>query len=76
MPSKNRVWRDERRHVPQCGASEPLTEHRETAALSIVQPQPAPDQLCLQRTILLAKEGDHIPLRPLEPSEQPGEEHL
>ena len=76
MPSKNGVGRDERRHVSQYGASEPLPEHREPPALPIVEPQPASGQLRFQRAILLAKERDHITLLALEPSEQRGEEHL
>ena len=49
---------------------------RESAPLRIGQSQPAPSQLCLQRPILSAKEGDHIPLLALQPSEQRREEDL
>jgi len=69
MPSKNRVRRDERRHLSEDSASEPLPEHRKTPTLLIVQLQPPSGQLCFQRAILLAKERDHIALLPLEPSE-------
>ena len=55
MPSKNRVRRDERRHLPEDSASEPLPEHRETPTLLIAQLQAASGQLCFQRAILLAK---------------------
>jgi hypothetical protein len=68
MPSKNRVWRDERRHLSEDSASEPLPEDRETPALLIVQLQLASGQLRLQRAILLAKERDHVALLALEPS--------
>jgi hypothetical protein len=51
-------------------------EHREAAALHIIQPQPAPSQLRFQCAILLAKERDHIMLLALEPSEQRDKEHL
>jgi hypothetical protein len=76
MPSKNGVGRDERRHVSQYGATEPLPEHRETPPLRIVQLQPASRQLSFQRPILLPKKRDHIALLALEPSEQRSEEHL
>jgi hypothetical protein len=56
--------------------SQALPERRETAPLRIVQLQPAPGQLCLQRAILLAKERDHITLLALEPSEHCGKKHL
>ena len=46
MPSKNRVRRDERRHLSQNAASKSLPEHREPPSLGIVQPQPASSQLC------------------------------
>ena len=62
MPSKNGIGRDERHHLAQRGASEPLPQHRETAPLRIVQPQPACGQLCFQRAIVLAKERDHVGL--------------
>src|SRR4029453_11868032 len=65
MPAKNCVRRDERPHLSEDSASEPLPEHRETPALLIVQLQPAFGQLCFQRAILLAKERDHIALLPL-----------
>ena len=70
MPSKNRVGRDKRGHLSQCGTSEPLPQHRETPPLRVVQPQPASSQLCFQRAILLAKKRDRITLLTLEPSEQ------
>jgi transposase InsO family protein len=76
MPSKDGVGGDERRHVLQYGASEPLPEHRETPALSIRQPQPAAGQLRFQGAIFLAQERDHITLLSFEPSEQRGEQHL
>jgi hypothetical protein len=76
MPSKNRVGRHERGHLSQCGAAEPLPEHRETSPLRIVEPQTAWGQLCFQRAILLAKERDGITLLALEPPEQRGKEHL
>ena len=68
MPSKNRVWRDERHHLSEDSASEPLPGDRETPALLIVQLQLASGQLRLQRAILLAKERDHVALLALEPS--------
>jgi hypothetical protein len=36
LPSKNRVGRNERGQLSQCGASEPLPQHRETSPLRIV----------------------------------------
>ena len=57
MPSKDGVRRDKRRHVSQHGASESLTQDRESATLRIGQSQPAPSQLCFERPILFAKEG-------------------
>jgi hypothetical protein len=74
MPSKNGVGRDERRHVSQHGASESLTQDRESATLRIGQSQPAPSQLCFQRPIFFAKEGDHTMLLALQPCEQRREE--
>lgn len=50
--------------------------NREPPALSIVQRQPSPEQLPLERAILFTKERNHIPLLLLEPSEDRGEEHL
>ena len=47
MPSKNRVRLDERGNLEQCGASEPLPQHRETPPLRIVQPRPPAGQLRL-----------------------------
>jgi len=76
MPSKNRIGRDERRHLSQDAASKSLPEHREPPSLGIVQLQPPSSQLGFQRAILLAKKRDHIALLALEPSEQSGEEHL
>ena len=70
MPSKNRIGRDERRHLTQCGVAEPLPQHREISPLRIVGPQPASGQLCCQRPILLAKERDRITLLAVEPSAQ------
>ena len=76
VPSKNRVGRHERCHVPQDGPSKPLPEHGEAPALRIRQPQSASGQLCFQDTVLLAKKGDHITLLALEPSKQHREQHL
>ena len=76
MPSKNCIGRDERRHLAQCGASEPPPQDRETSPLRIVQLQAASGQLGFQRPILLAEKRDHITLLALEPSEQRDEEHL
>jgi hypothetical protein len=76
VPSKNCVGGDERRHVSQHGASEPLPQHREPSALPVGQLQPAPNQLGFQRPILLAKEDDQIALLALQPSEQCREEKL
>ena len=76
MPAKNRVRRDERRHLWQDAASESLPEHREAPSLRIIQLQPTSIQLCFQRAILVAKERDHIALLALEPSGQRSEEYL
>jgi hypothetical protein len=76
MPSKNRIGRHEPGHLSQCGASEPLPEHRETPPLPIGQVQAASRQLGFQHPILLPKKSDHIALLALEPSEHRGEEHL
>ena len=76
MPSKNRIGRDERRHLTQCRAAEALPQHRETSPLRVVQPQPASSQLCFQRATLFAQECDHTALLALQLSEQREEEHL
>lgn len=76
VPTKNRVRRHERGNLLEYFTSEPLPKHREPPALSIVQPQPPPDQLRLERAIRLTKERDHISLLLLQPSEDRGEEHL
>ena len=76
MPSNNRVRRDERRHLSEDSASEPLPEHRETQPLPIVQVQTASRQLGFQHPILFPKKHDHIALLALEPSQQSGEEQL
>jgi hypothetical protein len=41
MPSKNRVWGDERRYLSEYATSELLLKHCETLLLRIVQLQPA-----------------------------------
>jgi hypothetical protein len=76
VPSKNRVWRDERCHLSQHGASQSLPEHREAPALCIGQVKSASNQLCLQCAVLFAKKRDHIALLALKPSEQRCEQHL
>ena len=76
MPSKNRVRRDERRHLSQNAAAKSLSQYREPPSLGIVQPQPASTQLGFQRAILLAKERDHIAVLTIEPSEHRRKEHL
>ena len=76
VPPKNRVGRHERSNLSEYVTSEPLPQNREPPALRIVQPQPPPDPLPLERAILLTKERDHIPLLLLQPSEDCGEEHL
>jgi hypothetical protein len=68
MPSKNRVRRDERRHLSQNAAAKSPSQYREPPSLGIVQPQPASTQLGFQRSILLAKERDHIAVLTIEPS--------
>jgi hypothetical protein len=70
MPSKNRVWGDERRYLSEYGTSEPLPKHGETPSLRIVQLQPVSCQLVFQRPILLPKKHDHIAWIALEPSER------
>ena len=76
MPSKSRVWGDERGYFSEYAASEALPEYRKTPPLPIVQVQPASCQLGFQHPILLPEKDDHVALLALEPSEQRGEEHL
>jgi hypothetical protein len=54
--------RDERRDVSQHRASEALTQDRKSSTLRVRQSQSVPNQLCFQRPILLAKEGNYIAL--------------
>ena len=70
VPSENRVGRDERGELVQRAATEPVSQHRQTPALSIVQSQPTAAQLHLQRAVLFAKVGDHIALLTIEPPKQ------
>jgi hypothetical protein len=54
MPSKDRVWCDDRRDLVQDLSSQAFSKNRQTAALVVAEVQSAPGQLRLQDPILFS----------------------
>ena len=63
-------WRDQRRDLREHSTSQAFAEDGETPAFVVTQLQASTVQLSLEHPVLLAQKFDHVPLLPLEPSEQ------
>jgi hypothetical protein len=60
MPSQDGVRRHDGDDAGEKLAAQAVPQFPKTPALAVIQPESLTCKACLQHTVLLAKEGDHI----------------
>jgi hypothetical protein len=76
MPTKDGVWRDDRRDFGEGSSSDGLAPHGQSASLTVGQSESSATELLLQNSVLLVEVLDDRILLAADPASQSGHQDL
>ena len=76
MPTKDGVWRDDRRNLGEGPSSDSLAPNGKSSALMIGQPEPSATELLLENAVFLMEVFDDRILLAADPASQGSDEDL